>query len=411
MELLATILLSLVLWLPGNGLVQRDLPPLPPPFCGDLAEADCQLLADSQELMRGVSSMTMSLALDSSFAGIPEIADEDMTFGMTMGMTMHLDPALNETMRELATRSPEDMLAGVDEFQQMILDFYAKLGMSLEMEMSLPRLLLDAIEADEGVMIPDSIAMQMRMVNGYAYIDMDALAESFPELRAELESEGIDGWIGVDFAGQMEREMAGTMAAPDVSTLQSMQASLAFNQLMMDEEMRALLAPYVSVERLEDEERGGAAVAIFRTKLELGDLVANPAFTQLLRQAAESMVAATDEPVDEQELGTGILGVQLLANMLARSAKFEIVQTVGLDAPYIYDNNIFLQLDLSGLLTMAAMSGEEIPQELRAAKPIFTFDMNASYADFDAAPAIEVPENVEILPLDSMDDSGMDVIS
>ena len=79
MELLATILLSLVLWLPGNGLVQRDLPPLPPPFCGDLAEADCQLLADSQELMRGVSSMTMSLALDSSLAGIPEIADEDMT--------------------------------------------------------------------------------------------------------------------------------------------------------------------------------------------------------------------------------------------------------------------------------------------------------------------------------------------
>ncbi len=229
--------------------------------------------------------------------------------------------------------------------------------------MALPGLLRDAIEADEGVILPDLITVNVRMVNGYAYIDMDALAESFPELRAELESEGIDGWIGVDFAGQMEREMAGTMAAPDVSTLQSMQMSMAFNQMMLDETIRSLLDPYIIVERLADEERDGAAVAIFRTTLELGDLVANPAFTQLLRQAAESMVAATDEPVDEQELGTGILGVQLLANMLARSAQFEIVQTVGLDAPYTYDNNIFMQLDLSGLLTMAAMSGEEIPDE------------------------------------------------
>jgi hypothetical protein len=60
---------------------------------------------------------------------------------------------------------------------------------------------------------------------------------------------------------------------------------------------------------------------------------------------------------------------------------------------------------------MAAMSGEDIPDELRGARPIFTFEMNASYSDFDAAPAIEVPENVEILPLDSMDGGDMDVIS
>ena len=110
-------------------------------------------------------------------------------------------------------------------------------------------------------------------------------------------------------------------------------------------------------------------------------------------------------------MGSGILGAQLLANMLARAAEFEIVQTIGLDAPYTYDNNVFMQLDLSGLLTMLAMSGEELPDELRNARPVFTFDMNASYSDFDAAPAIEIPENVEILPLDSMDGSDMDVIS
>ena len=411
MTLVATIVLSVALWWPGGGMAQSDLPPLPPPFCGELAEADCQLLADAQELMRGVSSMNMTLGLDANLSGIPEVADEDLAFKLNMDMTMHTNPALNATMSEMTARPPEELLAAMDEFSAFVVEFYETLGMRMEMEMALPGLLRDAIEADEGVVLPDLIAVNVRMVDGYAYIDMDALAASFPDMQAELAAEGIDGWIGVDFAGQMEREMSGAAAAPDVSALQSMQMSMAFNQMMLDETIRSLLDPYIIVERLADEERDGAAVAVFRTTLDLGELVANPDFTQLLREAADALVAAAGEEVDEQELGSGILGAQLLANMLARAAEFEIVQTIGLDAPYTYDNNVFMQLDLSGLLTMLAMSGEELPDELRDARPVFTFDMNASYSDFDAAPAIEIPENVEILPLDSMDGSDMDVIS
>ncbi len=411
MELLATIVLSVALWWPGSGIAQSDLPPLPPPFCGELAEADCQLLADAQELMRGVQSMKMTLGLDANLTGIPEVADEDLQLGMDMAMTMHVDPALNETMRSITALPPQELLESMDEFSATVVEFYETLGVQLEMEMALPRLLRDALEAEEGVMLPDNIAMHVRMVDGYAYIDMDALAASFPEMQAELEAEGIDGWIGVDFARQIERDLSGAMAAPDVSALQSMQMSLSFNQMMMDETMRAMLDPYILVERLADEERDGAAVALFRTTLELGDLVADPDFTQLLRQAADAAVAMSDEPIDEEEVGAGILGVQMLANVLARSAQFEIVQSVGLDAPYTYDNRIYLQLDLGGLVTLAAMGGGDVPTELREAKPIFTFDMNASYSDFDAAPAIEVPENVEILPLDSMDRMDTNVIS
>ncbi len=411
MELLANLVLSVALWWPGNGIVQSDPPPLPPPFCGELSAADCQLLADAQEWMSGVQSMNMTLGLDANLTGIPEVADADMQFGMNMDMTMHLDPALNATMRALTTLPPQELLESMDEFSTTVVEFYETLGMRLEMEMALPRLLRDALEAEEGVALPDNIAMNVRMVDGYAYIDMDALAASFPEMQAELETEGIDGWIGVDFASQIERDLRGAVAAPDVSALQSMQMSLAFNQMMMDETMRGLLDPYVSVERLADEARDGAAVAVFRTTLELDELAADPDFTQLLRQAADVVVTMSGEPVDEQELGAGILGLQMLANALARSAEFEIVQMVGLDAPYTYDNTIFLQLDLSSLLMLAAMGGGDVPEELRTAKPIFTFDMNASYSDFDAAPAIEVPEEVEILPLDSMDDADLKVIS
>lgn len=407
----ASLLLALSLFFPVTAPAQDDLTPLPPPFCGALSAADCELLTASQELMRGVSSMQMALALDTSLTGIPDVADEELTFGMDMDMTLHLDPALSEALRVATTGSPEDLLANMDAFGARVVEFYEALGLDLAMEVALPGLLRAAIEADEGVTLPETIAMHVRMIDGYAYIDMDALAASFPDLRADLEAEGIDGWIGVDFAGQLARDMTGAAAAPDISTLQSLQISMAFNQMMQDETMRELLAPYITVERLADEERDGAPVALFRTTVELGDLVARRDFTQLLRRAAESMVAAAGETVDEQELGAGVLGVQLLANTLARAAEFELIQSVGLDAPYLYDNDLFMRLDLRGLLTLAAMSGEEIPQELRSARPIFTFDLNVDYSEFDAAPAVEVPDNVEILPLDSLDNDSMNVIS
>jgi len=101
----------------------------------------------------------------------------------------------------------------------------------------------------------------------------------------------------------------------------------------------------------------------------------------------------------------------LLANVLARSFEFEVVQVVGIEQPYVYDYGMAMEMDLSGLITLAAMSGEDLPPELLGAKPVFSFDMDASYADFDSAPAVEAPEDAQIIPLDSMDQESMNVIS
>ena len=412
MELLAMLILSIAMLLPGGGsLEQREVPPLPPPFCGELAEADCQLLADAQELMAGVESMTMALQMDAAMRGIPDVPDEDLMFGMTMDMTVHLDPAFNEQMRALAMSGPEELLAAQDELTQMVVDFYNKLAMDMDMEMVLPGAFLQALEAEEDVALPGTMAMQQRMVDGYVYVNMDALAESIPELGAEMAADGIEGWIGFDFVGQLEQQMSGAAPVPNASTVESMQMGMAFNQMMADDTIRSLLDPYVTVERLADEARDGMPVAVFRTSFDLASMVSNPDFTRMLREAADAMVAASGETVDQQELGTGLLGVQMLANILARSFEFEVVQVVGIEQPYLYDYGMAMEMDLSGLITLAAMSGEELPAELRSAKPIFVLNMDASYADYDSAPAVEVPEGAQIIPLDSMDQESMNVVS
>jgi len=411
MKVLAAILVSIALWWPGAALAQDEFAPLPPPFCGGLSDGDCQLLTDSQELMRRVASMSTSLAVNSSLAGIPSMADEDMVFDLVMDMTMHVDPALNEAMRTATQGASAGLTPSMEEMGDLVVQFYETLGMDMDMQMSLPTVLRAAIEADEGLAFPPTIAMRVRILNGYVYIDTDALAESFPELRADLESSDITGWIGFDMAGQIARDIAASNEPMDDSMLQSMQMSMAANHFMANETVRALLEPYITVTRLADVERNGEPVAVFSTSFDLQQLVARPDFTQLLREVAQTIGAASGEPIDEQELGMTILGIQLLSNMLARSFEFEVLQTVGLDAPYLYDTGVFLQFDLSGMLMLLAMSGEEIPEELRGAMPVFTLDVDASYSDFDAAPAIERPAGAQIIPLDSLDEESINLIS
>ena len=157
--------------------------------------------------MADVESMTMGLQLDAAMSGIPEFADEDLMFGMTMDMVVHLDPVFNEQMRALAMSGPEELLAAQDELAQMVVEFYNTLAMDMDMEMVLPGAFLQALEAEEDVVLPGTMAFQTRMVDGYVYINTDVLAESIPELAAEMESEGIEGWIGFDFVGQLEQHV------------------------------------------------------------------------------------------------------------------------------------------------------------------------------------------------------------
>jgi hypothetical protein len=225
-----------------------------------------------------------------------------------------------------------------------------------------------------------------------------------------MQAAGIQGWIGFDFISLLEQQMGSAGEAPDPALLGSMQMGMAFDQMMADESVRTLLESYRSIERLADEERDGTPVAIFRTSFDLARLVANPDFTRILRETADSLVAASGETIDPQELGMAILGVQLVANVLTRSFEFQHVQAIGVEKPYLYDGSTVLEMDLSGLVTLLEMSGEEMPPTLRDAQPLFNLTVETRYADFDNVPAIEAPEDAEIIPLDSLDENNLDAI-
>lgn len=409
MELMSMLILSVALSLPGVGTPeQRQV--LPPPFCGELSQTDCQILVDAQALMMEVGSITLDWQVEAAVSGIPDLADEDLRFETAMTMNVHLDPLWREQFDALRTDRPEELLDAQGEFAQQVLDLYENMDMEMDMQITLPAVLSQIMEADADLVLPDTLKFEMRMVDGYVYINMDRIAESDPTLAAEMQAAGIQGWIGFDFISLLEQQMGSAGEAPDPALLGSMQMGMAFDQMMADESVRTLLESYRSIERLADEERDGTPVAIFRTSFDLARLVANPDFTRILRETADSLVAASGETIDPQELGMAILGVQLVANVLTRSFEFQHVQAIGVEKPYLYDGSTVLEMDLSGLVTLLEMSGEEMPPTLRDAQPLFNLTVETRYADFDNVPAIEAPEDAEIIPLDSLDENNLDAI-
>lgn len=412
MQFLAIILMSVLLWWPGAGVAQRDWEPLPPPFCGELSEADCQLLIDSQELMRSVSSFQMSISTQAGVRGIPNVADEDLAFDMQANAIFHIDPEWSEKMRQLilaAGGEDEDEEALADPYEKMVellLQFYETAAMDIQMQMALPQALLDAVEQEGGVPSLDQLTVEMRMLDGYVYINMDKLAESSPDLRAQLERERLNGWIGLDAVSQIRSDLLRS-----ADTNESLRLWMGLGRLMGDAAIRQLLDPYVTVERLDDEQRGGEQVAVFRTSLDFARLAARPDFSRLLRLLVDYAGGVSGEAVNEQEVGMMLLGFQIFANLLARASQFEMLQAIGIDTPYLYQQALSVRLDLGGLLAFLALTGEDLPAELRGAKPIFALKIDYGYRDFDAAPAVEKPADATIIPLDSLDQETINLIS
>jgi len=412
MQFLAIMLMSVLLWWPGAGVAQRDWEPLPPPFCGELSEADCQLLIDSQELMRTVSSFQMSISMQTGVRGIPSIADEDLTFDMQANAILHTNPELSEKMRQLilAASIEDDSQALADSYEKMVevlLQFYETAAMDLQMQMALPQALLDTIEQEGEVPSLDQFAIEMRLLDGYLYINMDKLAEGSPELRAQLERERLNGWIGFDLVSQMRSDRLRSPANTD----ESLRLGIGLGRLISDEAIRQLLDPYVTVERLDDRQHDGEQVAVFRTSLDFARLAARPDFSRLLRLLVDYAGELSGEAVNEQEVGMALLAFQMFANLLARSSQFEMLQAIGIDTPYLYQQTLSVRLDLSGLLAVLALAGEELPAELRGAKPIFALKIDYGYSDFDAAPPVEKPAGAKIIPLDSLDQETINLIS
>lgn len=399
--LMVLLLLTFMLASTGAAFAQSSTEP----FCGELAKADCTLLADSQKAMADVESMSTGGKIDVKVAGIPNAPVEELAFNVDHQSTVVLDPevikGLSDLQAQFAKAKPEDLKKLMTDYTDLMVKLYSTLGLDMDLTVTLPQEIADLLTEQGGgsVKVPTEIKLKMRMLDGYAYINTDDLAAAMPELQE------FKGWFGVDLASFMKKalEQANQREATMLNNPE-VQAGLGASSFLSSDQFRQMTEKYVVVERKDDDEVAKQKVAVFSTSFDFGGFVASDEFQQFLKAQLPLINQMGEQQISEQELDEGLMALKFLGPSLFQSLKFEILKDIGLDDNYVYRTETHFNWDLKSLMGFAAMAqGGQKKMEMPKTAPMINLDVQTDYTDFNNAPKIEKPEDATIIPLDQVD--------
>jgi hypothetical protein len=276
-------------------------------------------------------------------------------------------------------------------------DFDMSAGLAMTPELA------ELVSLQTGLDFPDTVAMEARMVDGVLYWDLSEVAAFVPTVAS--------GWVGFPLAEMMvEMEAQGAFdqaveAMNDPAVAASAGATMAGAgsvQFLMDN--AAMFHPYTTVERGEDIELAGQTGAVFNTTIDLAAFLSGPEFQQMViewaRAGAFEGTGLTAADVEQNVQMLGMMGPALFTGMTATAT-----ETIGLDDLYQYDYESELAWDMSGLVQMAAASGQ-LPAELQPTGDEVGFSVNTIISNdnmsTEATETIAAPEDAAMIPLEGV---------
>lgn len=339
-----------------------------PTFCGTLSEADCAIVTNSQEAMNSLDSVSFDMAFNVHASNIPDM-DEPVSFSLTGNGSVTGMAAVSGAADMTAFEAnPGETLA------KLLSDFDADLTFVL----SLP----EAMTAEMGSNFPSDITLQVRMVDGVGYLNLDPLQPLINEPSAK-------GWYGLDIANMLKTVME---QMPDMLDQLSQMSGASSMNYMEDFSNPEMLAQFVSITRTDN---GSGDVATFETTVDLGALMSSPEFQDLMKQQMQAQFEMQGQTVTEDELEMGMaMSTQMMQGMVVT-----VTEEIGLTDNYLHSVHGSLTFDLASM--MAAM-GESMGGSSDSASteeaPVFNIDFSLNYSDFNSAAAITAPEGAVVIP-------------
>lgn len=375
MKKLLILLAVLLLAVSSAALAQEgtEEPGLPATFCGSLSDADCGLLTAAHHAGMGLSSATVDLQANLDISNIPDAPFDSLAFQLNGDGAYSIDAEMLSTLQSMQG-APEAMLENMEAMPQMLEQAVNSFQGRLNLSLTLPEAVTSAGGDQE---IPETLSVELRLVNGVVYVDLSALAESMPDA-------GIPpGWLGLELSRLIRSMME--------MSLQQMDAQGGFEGMLppgFDMETFSqfgapdMLADFVTVERLDDADVDGAAVAAFRTTIDYGGLFSSEAFMNLMEQQMDASGETLTE-ADREE------AMQMVQQMF-QGMSFETTEYVDLDDNYVRRSETHFGWDLSSMMSVV---GEDTGE----GAPVINFDFTITYDDFNNAPAVEAPDDAQVL--------------
>jgi hypothetical protein len=371
-----TLLLVLLLMVSGPTFAQNI-----GDFCGDLPEADCTLLTESQTAMMEVSSAAAQFDMSFSVSNIPDAPFDSLDFSLNGDGSFAVDPALMEMMHSIQD-DPSALFSNPEAFSEWFTSFLNGVSGDLNLTLTIPADLAETFSSED-MTIPETVSIGLRLVDGVGYINLEDIAALMPD-------QGIPaGWIGVDLSDAWELAMKDA----DFNQLSEMDPD-AFQSYMGSFQDPEFMAEFMTIERLEDTEVAGQQAAVFLYTFDYGALFQSETFQNMMRAQMEAAAEMSGEELDEDAQAEMEEAMSMMGPMF-EDINLELRQVIGLDDKYIHSTEFHMDWDMSAMMAMMEPDSD-------GAAPTFVFDMTITSSDFNSAPEVTAPEDATLIPLNSM---------
>ncbi|MDE0610144.1 MAG: hypothetical protein OXH77_09595 [Anaerolineaceae bacterium] len=392
--------LLLVILLALAGAAQADYHDVV--FCGELAESDCALLKKATENSAGQTAGTYSLDMDLDLQGFGSgLQDTPGDYGISLDV----DTVWSGDLSAFEAMGPESMSMMADPQAMLVMlgDLLSEVSGSATVTLVAPQGLPGVPEDEIPAALLNGVSMEMRLVDGHAYLDLSSLAMIMP-----VEDGVPSGWFGFHImdlletmleSGMMDMEMDGLpdegadSASADSATMK--QDLAAIETMIADWSDPEFLGTFMAVERLQDQIVEGRGVAVFHTSLDLSALFGSPEMRELMMASGELGQDAVGENDMDMMLGMAAVGendmamMDMMLGMVADAIDVEATQFIGLEDRLILRADTSMTMDLKAMMNPMGDSSEAMTQ--------IAIDARMDYGYPAETPVINVPENAFIV--------------
>ena len=364
-----------------------------PVFCGDLAAADCALLRYAQTNAAAQTSGGVTMDVDLTLRNVDESMRGEQVISLDVDAIWNGDFSRFESLET-------EMLAKMDDPTQlmaMMAEMLAETSGSVSLALVFPEAMQDE-DFFEG--FSTAITLEMRLVDGMAYIDLSSLAAVLPEDNIP------DGWLGFDITEFMQIAMQGGPGDADgmaphsdgkegkqdprepkgADTLTGMAIPADMQDMVEAWSDPEILGQFMTVERLADQSVADQQAAVFQTKFNLRSLMDSPEFHELLGMAGEQ------GGMDEDDVS----GIAMMVGMLTLGLEIEALEFINLEDGLPLREELHLNWDLSALINLDS-------SELESS---FGLDLLIDFSFSDEELPVTAPEGAILMPMEMM--MGMD---
>lgn len=394
-KLIVIVLLVSVVWAVASSSAFAQEPML---ACGELSEEDCDVLMEGMMATMGSPSVTSDGTVSILLENVPDAPVDTIVFDLFATTMFSVDPMASMKVMELeqaVQANPDEELPAMLEASA---NMYESAAIASNMELVTTADVASVISELTQEEIPESVAINVGVVDGLGFVNLDEVAPLIPDPAWR---EALMGWHAVNLV-ELYGEVAAQLTAMKEQGLSMGDAEITGMVAAMAMGNSEPFREFLAVERLEDEEMDGQAVAVIETSVDFAALLASPFFQELVLAQMQASNNMSANEVAEMESTLQMVG--FMAPVLVEGLEGTTVRMIGLEDGFLHAAETNFTWDLSSLSTLAELVGAADATAFIDSEnpPIVSVDVVTNYSDFGEPVEVELPDEYLFYPTEGI---------